>query len=51
MLNKTGKTELDMFATDQHESVANRANLPMTVHRPRLSLISQDTRAPSRSAL
>jgi len=38
MLKQTGKTELDMFATDQHESVANPANLPMTVIVPSFAI-------------
>jgi len=34
MLKQTGKSELDMFASDQHEKVANPSSLPMTVIVP-----------------
>ena len=38
MLKQTGKTELEMFATDQHDSFANPANLPMTVIVPSFAI-------------
>ncbi len=34
MLKQTGKAELEMFATDQHDKFANPATLPMTVVVP-----------------
>ena len=34
MLKQTGKSELEMFATDQHEEFTNASTLPMTVIIP-----------------
>jgi flagellar biosynthetic protein FliP len=34
MLKQTGISELEMFATDQHDSFTNPATLPMTVVVP-----------------